>query len=344
MNIKTCWITVNRVCNLRCFYCYAKNTEYSPNSTMCLADAKQVVDFCYEGGIGHIILIGGEPTVYSDLFELIEYAKNRGITSTLVTNGVKLSNLEYCKQLLACGIESINISIKGNDIDDFIRVTEFNKFDSVMAALRNLRAINAPFSCSMVITPENVLTFCKGVENAFTNGATYIGLSFAYDFCMETEKDPEYLVKNNPYKLILEFLSQVETLNNITNGNWSLECGFPLCLYSEEQLATLGSHLTTSCQLLERGGIIFDHSLQIIPCNTMFPIKLGKLGEDFKTFQEFQAFAESGFYKEAMDYLTSVPSEKCLQCDKLKFCGGGCVNFWTHCSFEELEEFKSANR
>ena len=341
MDINTCWLTLNRVCNLRCFFCYAKNTEYSPDSTMTLEKAKKIIDFCKEGNINHIILIGGEPTVYPDLFEVIKYAKDNGITSSLVTNGIKLKKLEYCKNLLDSGITRIDISVKGNDCQDFIRVTEFDKFGDVMSAIQNLNKLNAQFSCSMVITKENVKTFCQGVKNAFDNGAKYMGLSFAYDFCMDENKEKDYLLKNNPYQLITEFVSQIDTLNAITNEKWSIECGFPLCLYSEEQLNKLSSHLVTSCQLLENGGIIFDHELNIIPCNTMFPIKLGKLGKDFNSFDDFKEYSQNGQYREAIDYLISVPSEKCLDCKMLEYCGGGCVNFWTHCSFDELEKHKN---
>ena len=337
MNLNTCWITLNRVCNLRCFFCYAKNTEYASSSTMTFENVKAVIDFCKEGNIGHIILIGGEPTVYRELFDVIKYAAENGITSSLVTNGVMLSNIEYCKKLLENGVTNIDISVKGNNIQDFIRVTEFDKFDLVMSAIENLSKLNAEFSCSMVITQENVKTFCEGVENAFKHGAKFVGLSFAYDFCMEEEKDKGYLLKNNPYQLISDFVSQIETLEKITNGNWSLECGFPLCLYTEEQLNKLSPHLVTSCQLLENGGIIFDGELNIIPCNTMFPIKLGRLGKDFHSFAEFLEYSKTGIYRESIDYLRSVPSEKCLECEKLEYCGGGCVNFWTHCSFDELE-------
>ena len=340
MNINTCWLTLNRACNLRCFFCYAKNTEYSANSTMTFENAKKIIDFCKEGKIEHIILIGGEPTIYRELFDVIDYASSNGITSSLVTNGLKLNDLEYCKKLLQSGITNIDISVKGNNNQDFIRVTEFDKFDSVMNAVKNLNSLNAEFSCSMVIPKDNVKTFCDGVKNAFEYGGKYVGLSFAYDFCMDLNKDENYLLNNNPYQLIADFVSQIPMLEAITGGNWSLECGFPLCLYTEEQLEKLSSHLVTSCQLLENGGIIFDHELNIIPCNTMFPIKLGKLGEDFSTYSQFEKYAENGLYRSAIDYLTSIPSEKCLECDKLEYCGGGCVNFWTHCSFDELQEKK----
>lgn len=340
MDINTCWLTLNRVCNLRCFFCYAKNTEYSEKSTMVLENAKKIINFCKEGNIEHIILIGGEPTVYPHLMEVIKYASNQNIGTSLVTNGLKLANLEYCKKLIESGITNIDISVKGNNACDFIRVTEFNKFDCVMEAIKNLNLLKAEFSCSMVITRENVKTFCEGVQHAFDNGAKFMGLSFAYEFCTDTQKDDTYLLKNNPYQLIADFMTQIDRLNDITRGNWSLECGFPLCVYNEEQLKKLSPHLVTSCQLLENGGIIFDHELNIIPCNTMFPIKLGKLGDDFDSFAQFRNYAQAGIYRKSIDYLISVPSEECLQCDKLEFCGGGCVNFWTHCSFDDLQRQK----
>lgn len=54
MNYKTCWLTVNRACNLRCKWCYAQETGLKKENDMPLKMAKDLVDICSDIGIKHI--------------------------------------------------------------------------------------------------------------------------------------------------------------------------------------------------------------------------------------------------------------------------------------------------
>lgn len=340
-NIKfdVCWITVNRSCNLRCYFCYALNTLES-SKTMLFEDALKIVDFCDEANIEKIIIIGGEPTLYCDVVGLIKYAKGKNIKVSIVTNGVMLSSLEYCKSLIEAGIDEIGVSLKGDDKNSFKYITGKDMFGKVIDGMKNLKSLSYPFSCSMVITESNLFTFLNGVKIAFENGCSGVSLSFAYDFCTAKEKDENYLIKNNPYYFIRAFVSQIDKLNEISNEKWSFESGYPLCVFDDTQIKKFGGHLVTTCQLLNNNGIIFDTELNVLPCNTMHLIKLGKLGVDFNTYEDFCRYADESIYKQVMSYITSLPSEDCKKCSKLENCGGGCVCFWTNTSFDNLKEKK----
>jgi len=50
-----------------------------------------------------IQMFGGEPTVRSDLFDIIKMAKSYGLTARVVTNGLKLAEEKYCRQLIKTG-------------------------------------------------------------------------------------------------------------------------------------------------------------------------------------------------------------------------------------------------
>ena len=45
-------------------------------------------------------LFGGEPTVRKDLFDIIALARSCGLSARVVTNGLKLADEEYCRQLI----------------------------------------------------------------------------------------------------------------------------------------------------------------------------------------------------------------------------------------------------
>lgn len=310
---------------------------------MSLNDVIKVLEFCKEAEINHVILIGGEPTIYPNISFVVKKCNDFGISSILVTNGIFFAKKENCKMIYDNGLSNCDISLKGNDKFDFLRVTGSDKFDDVKKAMDNLTELDYDFTASMVITEENLFTFKEGLKVIFQTNCKHVNLSFAYDFCNKNEKDPYYLEKTRPLEFIKNFVSQIDEINSITNGRRSIESGFPLCLFSDEQIKKLGKNIVTGCQLLGGNGIIFDNELNIIPCNTMFPIKLGKMGVDFNNFEEFKKYFSTEEYLTLRKYLRSLPSKECLRCSKRGVCGGGCVNFWTHTNFNNLKHYLHEN-
>ena len=70
--VSSCWLTLNRACNLNCHWCYAKNAT---KQNMAASNAIKVIDFLPQIGVESIILIGGEPTVYQDLPLILQEGK-----------------------------------------------------------------------------------------------------------------------------------------------------------------------------------------------------------------------------------------------------------------------------
>ncbi len=303
------------------------------------SDIDRIIDFCCEGNISNIVLIGGEPTLYPGIVDIVKKITDKKIKVSIVSNGVKYSSLDFCNSLKEAGLKIATISIKGNNKNDFKEVTGIDSFDAVIKGMDNLHRLDIPFGCSMVISQQNISTFLDGVKCAFGHGSNYIEFTFAYDFNESLNKDDDYLAKENPISLIKQFVSQIDELNKITGSRWNIESGFPLCVFGEENVEKLKCHLTSTCQLLCGSGIIFDTDLNVIPCNMMFDIKVGKFGVDFKNFKEFLDYTQNSKYKQPMDYLKSLPSKECLDCDFLKNCGGGCVAFWTNTSFDKMKEY-----
>ena len=54
-----------------------------------------------------IKLFGGEPTVRRDLIELVACAHRLGLSTSVVTNGIRLADEAYCRRLLATGVNLI---------------------------------------------------------------------------------------------------------------------------------------------------------------------------------------------------------------------------------------------
>jgi len=93
--LRVAWIVVTYACNNKCNFCYAQSMvkkfiEGESLLQMPLNFAYQLVDELRKMGIKKFHLIGGEPTVYPHLIDLIEYIKmDKSCYVAVVTNGGK---------------------------------------------------------------------------------------------------------------------------------------------------------------------------------------------------------------------------------------------------------------
>ena len=344
--INQCVITLTRECNLRCKFCYAKEAGYARKDYISCNELKEIIDFCNKLEINDIVLSGGEPSLYGELFEFLKYIKTRErrMSVSISSNGIKLSDFKYCKELVENGVSYIDISLKGANEKECIECVGINCLEQQLEAIENLSKLPVTLTCSMVLTNENCSNFCDVIEKAYESGARQFSFSFALDNTDSEEKDLNYLKRNNPLSIIDVFISKVDRLDEITKGEWWIEYTFPLCAYSDEQLDILEGRLAAPCQIFNGMGITFDTKKKLIPCSMHLDNFLGQFGTDFSTAEEFEILSESAKYKETIDVLKRLPSDKCLSCKLIEECNGGCPIFWKNTSFESFQEFIKENR
>lgn len=341
--LNNCWININRACNLRCSWCYAKSSNYLEIDEMEIYLAKKIIDLITDIEIPSITILGGEPTCSNNLESILSYAKTKKRYVGLVTNGIKLSNIEYANKLLNYGLDSINISVKGYSKENFYTTTKTDKYYEVMRAIDNLVSLNAKFSVSMVLNRYNCDDFVIGIKDIIEHGGRNIRLSFCYSFDPLYDNSSCIDIKNDIIYVIEGLRKNYEQLNKITNGNFILHQSLPACVWPSDFLYVLKSNnqLKSSCQLLTRSGLIFDPKGRILPCNALIDSYLGQYGVDFENKNDFFDFWNSERIRNIYSKLAAVPDEKCLNCKSWVECGGGCVSNWLNYSYKDLMPFLS---
>lgn len=341
VRIDQCTVTLTRKCNLRCDFCYAKKTEYMETAIMEYDNLKKVVDFCNDAHVKFIVFTGGEPTLYPRILDILKYIKSKDnkMIPTIATNGILLEDMEYCRSLIDNGIEYIDISLKGKDNEECYEMVGRDCFFQQSKAIHNLSMLPIEFTCSIVLTSENINSLCDTVRNARDNGAKQFSFTFVIDNEKSSESDEAYLFKNNPLTLIESFISQIDKLNSITE-EWWIEYSFPMCIYTRKQLNILKGKLASPCQIHIENGITFDTEMNLIPCNMHFENRIGKLGVDFSSYIEFLEIFKKSLYRDTIDKLKKYPSNKCTSCEYLESCYGGCPVTWKNYSFEAITKFK----
>ncbi len=100
-------------CNNDCAHCYnARSRDFPELPTQAW---KAMIDRIWELGIPHIVFTGGEPTMRSDLPELIAHAERNGQITGLNTNGRRLRDPAYLQSLVQAGLDHVQITLESHD-------------------------------------------------------------------------------------------------------------------------------------------------------------------------------------------------------------------------------------
>lgn len=109
-------IRLTRQCNMKCMYCNIQNTV---RKDLTLSEWKKAVDIIKDLGAREIVILGGEPTLYPNIIELVEYiSKQAKLTCNLTTNA--FGNFDLVRQLFENGLSSLGVSIDNLDLKNSI--------------------------------------------------------------------------------------------------------------------------------------------------------------------------------------------------------------------------------
>ena len=148
---------ITNKCNLRCKHCSIWSN--SPGiAEMSTNQVKRLLDDLKKWlGTFHFGFCGGEPLLRKDLIDIIQFASQKGIITSVVSNGVLLDE-RWAKQLLSCNPYSVTISLDGitAQTHDFVRGIP-GTFDKATAAVKHLKDIKNRYDSKTRITINTVI-------------------------------------------------------------------------------------------------------------------------------------------------------------------------------------------
>jgi len=140
-------------CNLRCTICPVNTTMRRAKGFMDPALFRRVID---DNPQIHFVLAfqWGEPLLHPNFFELVRYAKDRGVSTMITSNGTYLTP-ENRKKLLECGLERITFSVDGDAASHFaIRSYDLETLRrdvKTLVAERDAAGVRLKIDVSMVV-------------------------------------------------------------------------------------------------------------------------------------------------------------------------------------------------
>ena len=142
-------------CNLACVHCLSSSGKRDPRE-LSTRQCKDIIDELERMQVFYVNIGGGEPTVRSDFWELVDYATAHHVGVKFSTNGVRIDQ-KVAAKLAASDYVDVQISLDGAtaEVNDAVRGQ--GSFDMAVRALQNLA--DAGFTdakISVVVTRHNV--------------------------------------------------------------------------------------------------------------------------------------------------------------------------------------------
>jgi pyruvate-formate lyase-activating enzyme len=130
-------IDATSVCQLRCPLCpNGAGYEGRSKGMMSLADYRKLMDEAGDCLIRVYHFNWGEPLLNPDIFEMVKIAREHLIQTVFSTN---LNNLPSAEKLVACGLDSLKISIDGATPEMY---AQYRRGGNLETVLKNLKLIS----------------------------------------------------------------------------------------------------------------------------------------------------------------------------------------------------------
>jgi len=146
---------ITRRCNLSCLHCYSSSKDVPYERELTTEEALRVLDDLASFRVQALILSGGEPLLREDVFLLIREARDRGIPTSLSTNGMLITP-PVAREIRRSGLSYVGISLDGiGSVHDRFRRVD-GAFRKTLEAVRLCRDQGVKVGLRFTLTRHNL--------------------------------------------------------------------------------------------------------------------------------------------------------------------------------------------
>ena len=194
------FIDITSRCNLNCPICYvdanfkAKDVPYEHIEKILEYLAREEDLYC-------LLVIGGEPTVHKDFFKICRKIVELGLkrVTYIVTNGVKLAEMDFCRKFRDTGLKRIGLGFDGTTEDIYMKtrgsLAAYRKSRQAIENMRQLQGTQVVL-CVTAIKGLNDDNIPKIMEYALDNSDVIKRILVSMGtFCGRTTKADDLVSK-----------------------------------------------------------------------------------------------------------------------------------------------------
>lgn len=141
---------VTNLCNARCVHCPQSLRDEDGEVPAFLRDKehqsldafRRVIDECAEHGVDFVrITADGEPLVHPHLFEMLEYARDRGVGPVGLTSNASLLRADRAQRLLDSGVAMVDFSLDAASQETFDKIRVGLSFERTVGNVERFLAL-----------------------------------------------------------------------------------------------------------------------------------------------------------------------------------------------------------
>jgi len=148
-------------CNLRCKMCNISERSEIVKRTGLDGELSSetminLIAQAREMRIKKLFLLGGEPFLREDIFDIIKYARKCNIKTLVSTNGSLLDKTDIIEKVFDSGLDDLMVSIDGACDDTFKKIRGEGVFERILSNLKLLNSVKR----NKRSTVPNIIFFC----------------------------------------------------------------------------------------------------------------------------------------------------------------------------------------
>lgn len=315
------YLIVTSSCNLACKYCFVENCTYNNKIEInmsvdtALTAIKKYGEYILNNNISdaNLIFYGGEPLVnWEVMTSVIDYVKKEKlpIKISMVTNATLLT-IDKIKYLAKNDVE-IGVSIDGpkklNDLNRVYRASSDSVYDKVISKFSMLEMEKCKYGLSITVSKEflkykeEVIEWLKklNVKSIFYNLYHYTTYEDGWE--KYYEEASEFLIYS--YKELIQ--------NGINDGR----------IIRKIESFFENEFKFSDCGAVGGNQLVIKPNGNVCVCHGYFKTNKYEIGNITRnSIKELISTPEFDFWKNRC----TLNNAKCLNCEALFVCGGGCV-------------------
>ncbi|MBU2576138.1 MAG: radical SAM protein [Nanoarchaeota archaeon] len=337
------WLSLTYKCNNQCGWCYASSNSPQENKELPRDKISPILHLLKDLKIKRTILIGGEPTVYPYLKEVLEEHQIQDINTGMVTNGRKLAKREFSKILKDHGVNSLTVSIEGYDPSSHDEVTQVSgSYEESINGIYTAANEGIKVSTNTVITRRNYSNLEKISKSLMDLPIEHLGFNICGP-CFGSTDNSSII---NPKLAARAFQDTYDYIKLNSNKRIKLVTPMPLCFFNEEHREEFKNQRIIRggpCQLASGSNFVIDYNGDIIPCTHLTGYPLFNIYKENGELYSRDKFLESVNNPDGIPYrfreiMSKNASEKCDDGNCDEPCSGGCPLVWS--VFDPAKEIK----
>ena len=343
-----------RACDLACVHCRAAAQPKRSQFELTTKEGFTLIDQIADLGPRIFVITGGDPLKREDTYEMIAYAKMRGLEPSLTPSATPLLTEAAVEKMKDHGLSRIAVSLDASCAelhDDFRRVP--GSFDITLNAIRAAKRLDIPVQVNTTVSRRTIADLPRMVEVLSDLGIVMWSVFFLvpvgraknadlvspeevedlFGFLYDTSKRVEFSIRTTEamhyrrymlQRMSLERGMPLAALRNATTGLID-----PSTMFLQNGPRPLGiqpQHGAVSRAprgVNEAKGFVFVSHIGDVYPSGFLPLKAGNvknesLGEIYRSSELFTSLRE-----------TSNLKGKCGRCEFRDLCGGSRARAWS---------------